>query len=149
MLTSPFAVLASALPVLAVLMAAAPGSPGREPVLKQIKVPHRYYYREMYLPQLTSGPTSPAWSPDGREIAFSMQGSLWRMTPGSGLSRQMTDGPGYHYQPDWSTDGRFLVFAATAPRERSCFELRTTAASATYSTGGGGGPRTCAGRRCR
>ena len=30
--------------------------PGREPVLKQIKVPHRYYYREMYLPQLTSGP---------------------------------------------------------------------------------------------
>jgi len=88
-------------------------------VLKQIRVPHRYYYREMYLPQLTSGPTSPAWSPDGREIAFSMQGSLWRMAPGSALARQMTDGPGYHYQPDWSSDGRFVVFAASTLRRES------------------------------
>jgi len=31
---------------------------GRETVLKQIDVPHNYYYREMYLPQLTSGPSS-------------------------------------------------------------------------------------------
>ena len=28
----------------------------REPVLKQIALPHSYYYRELYLPQLTSGP---------------------------------------------------------------------------------------------
>ena len=28
----------------------------REPVLKQIDVPHPYYFREMYLPQLTTGP---------------------------------------------------------------------------------------------
>ncbi len=27
----------------------------REPVLKQIDLPHSYYYREMYLPQLTTG----------------------------------------------------------------------------------------------
>ena len=89
-----------------------PASPGREPVLKQIKVPHRYYYREMYLPQLTSGPSSAAWSGDGRELVFSMQGSLWRTVPGSGLAQQITDGPGYHYQPDWSSDGRFVAFAA-------------------------------------
>ena len=30
----------------------------RQPVLKQIQVPHHYYYREMYLPQVTSGPAS-------------------------------------------------------------------------------------------
>ena len=35
----------------------------RQPVLPQIKVPHSYYYREMYLPQLTSGPSSVTWSP--------------------------------------------------------------------------------------
>ena len=81
-------------------------------MLKQIKVPHRYYYREMYLPQLTSGPSSAAWSGDGRELVFSMQGSLWRTAPGSGLTQQITDGPGYHYQPDWSSDGRFVAFAA-------------------------------------
>jgi hypothetical protein len=40
----------------------------REPVLKQIKVPHSYYYREMYLPQLTSGPSAATWSPDGSEL---------------------------------------------------------------------------------
>src|SRR6202030_115177 len=36
----------------------------REPVLKQIDLPHPYYYREMYLPQLTTGPGAVAWSPD-------------------------------------------------------------------------------------
>src|ERR1700722_10494365 len=35
----------------------------RLPVLQQIDLPHPYYFREMYLPQLTSGPTSPAVAP--------------------------------------------------------------------------------------
>ena len=97
---------------LALAGAGAPESPGREPVLKQIRMPHRYYYREMYLPQVTSGPDSPAWSPDGRRVVFSMQGSLWIMEPGSGLARQATDGTGYHFEPDWSSDDRFVAFAA-------------------------------------
>ena len=33
----------------------APGPTGREIVLKQIDLPHHYYYREMYLPQATTG----------------------------------------------------------------------------------------------
>ena len=36
----------------------------RDPVLKQIDLPHPYYYREMYLPQLTTGPSAAAWAPD-------------------------------------------------------------------------------------
>ena len=36
----------------------------REPVLKQIDVPHPYYFREMYLPQLTTGPSAVAWAAD-------------------------------------------------------------------------------------
>ncbi len=82
----------------------------REPVLKQIKVPHHYYYREMYLPQLTTGPGSLSWSPDGRSLVYSMQGSLWRQELESGVARQLTAGPGYDYQPDWSPDGRRIVF---------------------------------------
>ena len=52
----------------------------REPVLKQIDLPHPYYYREMYLPQLTSGPSSLAWSPDSQELVYSMAGTLWRQS---------------------------------------------------------------------
>jgi len=84
----------------------------RAPVLKQIGVPHDYYYREMYLPQAQSGPTAPAWSPDGRSLAVAMQGSLWRIDPDRGIATQLTNGPGYDSQPDWSPDGRFIVYSS-------------------------------------
>ncbi|MGE5204998.1 MAG: CehA/McbA family metallohydrolase [Chlamydiota bacterium] len=84
---------------------------GREPVLKQIALPHPYYYREMYLPQLTTGPSSVAWSPDSKEVVYSMAGSLWRQRVDSGTAQQLTTGPGYDYQPDWSHDGRWIVYA--------------------------------------
>ena len=84
----------------------------REPVLPQIKVPHSYYYREMYLPQVTSGPSAVTWSPDGRELIYSMQGSLWRQQIGGTVTRQLTAGPGYDYQPDWSPDGQSVVYAS-------------------------------------
>ncbi|HPI79367.1 MAG TPA: hypothetical protein PLM35_02440, partial [Cyclobacteriaceae bacterium] len=82
----------------------------REPVLNQIKVPHDYYFREMYLPQFTTGPGSATWSPDGMEVAFSMAGSLWRQRVNGGTATQLTNGQGYDYQPDWSPDGRWIVF---------------------------------------
>jgi TolB protein len=96
--------------LLAVTLLAPLASAERAPVLNQIKVPHDYYFREMYLPQATTGPTSPAWSPDGRTLVYSMQGSLWRQEPGSGTATQLTAGRGYDYQPDWSPDGRHIVF---------------------------------------
>ena len=83
----------------------------REPVLKQIDLPHSYYYREMYLPQLTTGPSAVAWSPDSKTLVYSMGGSLWRQELGSPQAEQLTAGPGYDYQPDWSSDGRWIVFA--------------------------------------
>lgn len=83
----------------------------REPVLKQINHPHPYYFREMYLPQLTTGPSAVAWSPDSRSVAYSMAGSLWRQNLDSDVAEQLTSGPGYDYQPDWSRDGRWIVYA--------------------------------------
>ena len=83
----------------------------RRPVLDQIDVPHNYYFREMYLPQLTSGPSSLAWTPDGTALVYSMQGSLWRQALDSDTAVQLTRGPGYDFQPDVSPDGSKVVFA--------------------------------------
>jgi TolB protein len=98
--------------VVALTSSARPTAAQRAPVLQQIKVRHPYYYREMFVPQVTSGPSAAAWSPDGTELAYSMQGSLWRQRVGSNEARQLTDGPGYDYQPDWSPDGRRIVYAS-------------------------------------
>src|SRR5450755_791750 len=82
----------------------------RQPVLKQIDVPHNYYFREMYLPQLTSGPSAVAFSPDGRTLVYSMQGSLWTQNIDSTDATELTAGPGYDFQPDWSPDGKHIAF---------------------------------------
>ena len=60
----------------------------RLPVLKQIDLPHPYYFREMYLPQLTSGPSSVTWSPDSQEVIYSMAGTLWRQRLGTDTAQQ-------------------------------------------------------------
>ena len=88
------------------------GEAQREPVLPQIRLPHPYYYREMYLPQLTSGPSSVAWGPDSEEVVYAMAGSLWRQKLDSVSAKQITDGSGYDHQPDWSPDGKSVVYVS-------------------------------------
>ena len=84
----------------------------REPVLKQVAVPHSYYWRELYIPQLTTGPSSVAFMPSGDELIYSMDGSLWRQRIGSGESFEITYADGvYDYQPDVAPDGNSIVFS--------------------------------------
>ena len=84
----------------------------RDTPLSQVKVPHSYYWREMYVPQVTTGPSALTWSPDGKEVVYSMQGTLWRQFLGAPVATQITSGPNYDFQPDWSPDGRSIVFSS-------------------------------------
>ena len=99
----------------------------RVPVLNQIDLPHDYYFRELYLPQLTSGPSSVSWSPDGRSLVFSMGGSLWRQELDSETANQLTESNGYDYQPDWSPDGKQIIFVryTGASMELMLFDLKS------------------------
>ena len=102
---------------LAILAALLPGPAGvanaeREAVLKQVDLPHTYYWRELYIPQLTTGPSSAVFTPDGKALIYSMGGSLWRQTIGFDEAVELTHPIGaYDYQPDVSPDGRSVVFS--------------------------------------
>src|SRR6476661_6802282 len=71
------------------------------------------------LPAVSSGPLSPAWSPDGKWLAFSMRGDIWKVPADGGEAIALTSGPAYHFEPAWSPDGRRVAFAyeATGNRE--------------------------------
>ncbi|HXX15857.1 MAG TPA: CehA/McbA family metallohydrolase [Candidatus Eremiobacteraceae bacterium] len=116
---------------------AGPACGQRRPVLPQIDEPHPYYYRELYLPQLTSGPSSLTWSPDSQELLYSMGGSLWRQKVNAKEAQQLTDGPGYDYQPDWSPDGKSVVYVSYQKDAMELWVLDVASGRSTQLTTGG------------
>jgi Tol biopolymer transport system component len=57
---------------------------------------------------------SPAWSPDGREIAYATWndaggGHLWKVAAAGGKPTRLTTRPGEFLNPVWSPDGRSIV----------------------------------------
>jgi hypothetical protein len=61
------------------------------------------------------GATDPSWSPDGRQLAFSLFGSIWRISPQGGIAEQISSGPGYHAHPAWSPKGDRIAFVSGGP----------------------------------
>src|SRR5215813_10408037 len=70
------------------------------------------YTIECYLPQITNGPNFPSWSPDGKEIAFAMKGSIWRIRLGETTAHELTMDNGYASMPAWSPDGRWIAYTS-------------------------------------
>ncbi len=92
----------------------------RAPVLSQVTVPHPYYWRNLYVPQVTTGPHAVAWLDDAT-LVYAMNGTLWKQVLGQTEAVQLTDGPGYDHQPDVSPDGKWLVFTRY---QRDAYELQ-------------------------
>jgi TolB protein len=109
----------------------------RRPVLPQIDEPHPYYYRELYLPQLTSGPSSLTWGPESKELIYCMAGSLWRQQLESEVATQLTDGAGYDYQPDWSPDGKGVVYVSYQKDAMELWLLDVATGKSSQLTNGG------------
>ena len=57
-------------------------------------------------------PWAPSWSPDGKSVAVAMSGSIWKVDPATGVAHELTYGPTYHSSPDWSPDGRWIIYTA-------------------------------------
>lgn len=94
---------------LAVAQVASQGGGGTYPAARQGgNYMHNYYFP----PAPASTPWAPAWSPDGTAIAVAISGSIWSVDPSSGAARELTYNGKYHSMPDWSPDGKWLVYTA-------------------------------------
>ncbi len=71
---------------------------------------HHVYVEGFELPILAAGPTDPAPSPDGSEIAFAARGWIWRFDPATGIARRLTSGAEVDSRPAWRPDGGALAF---------------------------------------
>jgi len=63
-------------------------------------------------PAPSSTPWYPSWAPDGNHVAVAMSGSIWSVSIESGLAIELVSGPKYYSSPNYSPDGRWLVYTA-------------------------------------
>ena len=71
-----------------------------------------YMFNYYFPPAPSSTPWAPAWAPDGRSIAVAMSGSIWKVDPKNGVADELTYSPKYHSSPDWSPDGKWIIYTA-------------------------------------
>jgi TolB protein len=97
--------------------------------------------RQLLSPEANIEDSAPAWSPDGRLIAFGRRPAatitgrqLWLMRPDGTNAQALTNDPNlFHGPPAWSPDGRFLLFQRfdlarpSAPASVWLLELETGA----------------------
>lgn len=114
---------ACTLPVIvAATLAGGLGSPAAARAQAPQPTPHAGYaqvahggnYLHNYL--LPAAPSSTPWTldwhPDGDRIAVAMSGSIWMIHPETGLAEELVYGDKYYSSPDFSPDGRWMVYAA-------------------------------------
>jgi dipeptidyl aminopeptidase/acylaminoacyl peptidase len=98
--------------------------------------------RDGRLNQLTEDPTDgePAFSPDGRTIAFARGGDLYSVRPDGSGQRRLTSGPELDSAPIVSPDGKVVVFErrAAAGAQADLLRVRATGGNLKQVTSGVG-----------
>ncbi len=70
-------------------------------------------------PKFAWGASDPSWSPDGKQLAFSLFGSIWTVGAEGGVAEQLTSSEGFHDHAAWSPDGAAVAFViGNNPRGR-------------------------------
>ena len=92
-----------------------------------------YMYNYYIPPPPGSTPWAPCWSPDGKSIAVGMQGSIWRIDPQTGDAVELTNSAGYANSPDWSRDGKWIVFTADYAGKRVQLEIMNVETGESHS----------------
>src|SRR3954471_9978660 len=67
-----------------------------------------YYLAHMPNPT----PWAPAWSPDGKSLAVSMFGSIWKVDVATGTATELTHDANYHSAPNWSPDRKWIIYTS-------------------------------------
>jgi TolB protein len=71
--------------------------------------------------------TSPAWSPDGKKIAYSAltfgTRQIWLYDLTTGEERQLTEGYGHKENPSWAPNSLHLVFNSSTPTTSDLFMI--------------------------
>ena len=95
------------------------------------------YMFNYYLPPPGAGyPWWPAWHPNGKQLAFSMHGTLWSLDLDTGIATELIRRPEYLSSPAWHPDGQRLVFSADDGEAINLYLLDTSDGSVETLTEG-------------
>jgi tricorn protease-like protein len=77
----------------------------------------------IYVPKFDDSSLISAWSPSGNRIAYVAPGGLWRMSATGTQRKRLTRGKGDTLAPNWSPNGKQIVFVDLAAKHGTNYAL--------------------------